>query len=86
MLQHLNIQKSTGPDDLSSTFLREVASEIAEPLIKLYNISIQSGCIPLERKQCNITTVHKAGPQDDPSNYHPFSVVSVIAKILEKNL
>ena len=62
---------------------REVASEFAEPLTKLYNISIKSGCIPLEWKQCNFTAVHKAGPQDDPSNYHPILFqYSVIAKTL----
>ena len=32
MLQHLNIQKSTGLDGISATFLREVSAEIAEPL------------------------------------------------------
>ena len=42
------------------------------------------GGIPLEWKQCNVTTVHKAEPQNDPSNYHPISVVSVIAKTLER--
>ena len=84
MLQHINIRKSTGPDGLSCRFLKEVAVEIAEPLTKLYNTSLQSGCIPLEWKQCNITPVHKSGPQHDPSNYCPISVVPVIAKILEK--
>ena len=59
MLQHLNIQKSSGPD--GRRFLKEVASEIAEPLTKLYNISLQNGTIPLEWKQCNVTAVHKAG-------------------------
>jgi len=75
MLQHLNIQKSSGPDGLSSRFLKEVASEIVEPLTKLYNISLQNGTIPLEWKQCNVTAVHKAGSQNDPSNYCPISVV-----------
>ena len=86
LLQHLNIQKSTGPDGLSSRFIREAASEIAEPLTKLYNISKQSDCIPLEWKHCNVTAVHKAGPQDDPSIYCPILVVSVIAKSTEKIL
>ena len=63
MLQHLNIRKSTGPDGLSGCFLKEVAVEIAEPLTKLYNISLQSGCIPLEWKHCNVTAVHKSGSQ-----------------------
>ena len=82
--KHLNIRKSTGPDGLSSFFLKEVAVEIAEPLTKLYNISLQSGCIPLEWKHCNVTSVHKSGPQQDPSNFRPILVVPVIAKTMEK--
>jgi len=46
MLQHLDIQKSTGPDGLSAHFLREIASVIAEPLTKLHNTSLQSASIP----------------------------------------
>ena len=37
LLQHLDIQKSTGPDGISARFLREVAAKIAEPLTYLYN-------------------------------------------------
>ena len=36
------------------------------------------------REVANITPVHKSGPQNDPSNFHPISVVSIVAKILEK--
>jgi len=46
--------ESIGLDGWSSRFLREVASEIAEPLTKLYNISLQSSSIPLELKQCKV--------------------------------
>ena len=44
---------------------------------------MQSGCISLERKQCNVTAVHKAGPQDEHSNYHPILGISVLTKTLE---
>ena len=84
MLQHLNIRKSTGLAGLSGRFLKEFAFEIVEPLSKLYNISLQSGCIPQEWKHCNVTVVHKSGPQQDPSNFHLLLVVPVIAKTLEK--
>ena len=47
-------------------------------------VNLQSDCIPLEWKQCKVTTVHKAGPQNDPSNYCPISVVSIITKTVEK--
>ena len=86
LLQHINIRKLTGPVGLSGCFLKEVAVEIAEPLTKLYNTTLQNGCIPQEWKQCNVTPVHKSGPQQDPSNYRPISVVPVIAKTLERLL
>ena len=84
LLQHLDIQKSTGPDGISARFLREVAAEIAEPLTYLYNFSLKSGSIPSDWKQSNVTAVYKYGPRDDPSNYRPISVVLIIAKLLER--
>ena len=84
MLQHLDFQKSTGPDGLSALFLREAASMIAEPLTKLYNASLKSASIPNDWKQSNVTVIHKSGPTNDPSNFRPISVVPIIAKVLEK--
>ena len=84
LLQHLDIQKSTGPDGISARFLREVAVEIAEPLTYLYNYSLKSGSIPSDWKQSNVTAVYKSGPCGDPSNYRPISVVPIIAKLLER--
>ena len=85
MLQHLDVQKSTGPDGLSARFLREVALEIAEPLNIFYTIfSLWSGSIPRDWKQSNVTAVYKHGSRNDPSNYRPISVVPIIAKVLEK--
>ena len=83
-LKSLDTKKSVGPDNLSARFLMEVAYEIAAPLTSLFNFSLQHGTFPAAWKQSNITPIHKGGPVDHPSNYHPISVVLVIAKILEK--
>ena len=32
----------------------------------------------------HITPVHKGGTLDDPSNYHPIAVITMVAKVLEK--
>ena len=74
---------------MSAQYLKEIAVEIAVPLTvlltyiicpynKVYRVS------PQEWKQSHITPVHKGGNLDDPSNYKPISVVSVLAKIMEK--
>ena len=81
LLSSLDAQKSTGPDGLSARYLKEIAVEI---VTHLYNMSLKEGIIPQDWKQSHITPVHKGGNFDDPSNYRPISVVSVVAKILEK--
>ena len=83
-LNSLDVKKSTGPDGLSAKFLKEIANEIAAPLAMLFNCSLQSGVVPAICKNSNITAVHKGGALDDPGNYRPISVVSVLAKVLEK--
>ena len=58
-LSSLDVSKATGPDGLSARFLKEISSEIAEPLTTLYNESLRTGIIPLEWKRSHITPVHK---------------------------
>jgi len=76
-LSYLAVTKSTSPDKLSTYYLREVANEIVVPLTKLYSESLHTGITPREWKQLHITAIHKGGPTDDPSNYHPISVVPI---------
>ena len=68
-------KKSTGPDQLSSWFLKEVASEIVVPLTNLFNYSLQHKVVPLAWKESDITPIYKDGTPDDPSNYWPIAVV-----------
>ena len=61
-LSSLNVKKVTGPDQLSSQFLKEVASEIVIPLTNLLNYSLKHKVIPLAWKESHITPIHKGGP------------------------
>ena len=85
-LSILDVCKSAGPDGLSGRFLKKITAEIAAPLAHLYNLSLQQGIVPCAWKQSHITPVHNGGPTDDPSNYRPIAVVSVVAKVFEKLL
>ena len=58
----LGCLKSTDPDGFSACFfLREVACEIAAPLAKLYNVSLQTGTILSDWKRSNVTAVYTSG-------------------------
>ena len=84
LIDKLDSRKAMGPDGISALFLKEVASEIAQPLAVIYNKSLETGVIPSAWKKSNVTPVHKSGSFDDPSNYRPISVVPIVAKLLEK--
>ena len=83
-LSSLSVKKATGPGQLSSWFLKEVASEIVIPLSNLFNYSLQHKVAPLAWKESHITPIYKGSAPDDPSNYWPIAIAPVVAKILEK--
>ena len=58
---------------------------ITASLTKLFNISLINGIVPLEWKKARVTPIFKGkGDKNDCGNYRPLSVISFIAKILEK--
>jgi len=83
-LQKLDINKSPGPDNLHPRLLKETAAIIAEPLRRIFQISLTSRELPADWKIVNITPVFKKGNRSKPENYQPISLTSVVVKIFER--
>ena len=83
LLKNLNPNKATGPDGISPRVLREFASEIAPILTIIFQTSIDSGTIPKDWKNANISPIHKKGDRTKASNYRPVSLTSVSCKLCE---
>ena len=65
--------------------LRRSAPAIADSLTHIFSLSLYHGSLPSDWKIARITPIYKQkGCKDDPNNYRPISVVSSIAKIMEK--
>ena len=82
----LNTNKSTGPDEISGTLLKNCALSIAYPSELLFNLSFKTGSLPLEWKLAHIVPVHKKGDKSNIENYRPSSLTCIISKIFEKSV
>ena len=84
LLSKVNPSKSAGDDDIHPRVLRECALELAEPLYKIFQESINSGCVPQSWKTATITPIFKSDDRSLPENYRPISITSQVGKLLEK--
>jgi len=78
--------KASGPDQINSQVLKQIASEIAGPLQNLFNCSISSGRVPRSWKEAIVCAIHKKSDPQDVGNYRPISLLSVLSKCLERIL
>ncbi|CAM4380368.1 unnamed protein product [Caretta caretta] len=83
-LEQLNGTKSGGPDNLHPRILKELAHEIASPLARIFNESVNSGVVLYDWRIANIVPIFKKGKKSDLGNYRPVSLTSVVCKVLEK--
>ena len=87
LLNSLDTNKSTGPDQLPSKILKMSALLIYEPLTKLFKKSLNTATFPKSWKVANITPIFKnKGSASNPANYRPISILPCLSKILEKNV
>ena len=85
ILNGLDINKSSGSDDIPNKLLKICALLIASPLTKLFNKSLQLGRFPLSWKKACVTPIFKQkGSSSDPTNYRPISLLPNLSKVLEK--
>ena len=83
-LNHLNVYKSAGPDLLHPRVLRSLEDMLCGPLNHIFNKSAETGIIPADWKSPNVTAIHKKRNTQEPRNYRPISLTSVVCKTMER--
>ncbi len=79
----LRIKYSCGPDGIPSAFYKLLASELAEPLSTIFEVSFQTSSIPDIWSTATVLPIFKKGSVSDPNNYRPISLTCVACKIME---
>ena len=82
-LRELKSNKSPGPDGLHPRILKGAASAICVPLTIIFKKSICTAIIPDDWKTANVVPIYKKGDRNQPGNYRPVSLTSVVVKLLE---
>ena len=84
MILTLDTSKANGPDNINAKLLKPFSDELSTPLCSLFNLSLSLNSVPSLWKSANVTAIFKKDDPTNPSNYRPISLLSLIAKILEK--
>ena len=85
LLNQLNPNKASGPDNISARLLKETSSEIAPALALVFQASLYEQSIPDDWRKANVTPIYKPAKKDrgKAENYRPISLTSISCKILE---
>ena len=84
LLKSLADGKASGPNGLNNKILKELASEISEPLCSLFNYSLSLGSFPSSWKDANITPIPKTGDLSLLTNHRPVSLLNAESKVFER--
>ena len=71
-------------DQLSIKLVKLAAPLITHAITAMFNKSTVLGTFPREWKISKVTPVYKSGEREVMNNYGPISVISIVAKVVEK--
>ena len=74
VLTSMDATKSTGTDGISARMLKATALAITPSVTKLFNLSLESGKLPVDWKFARIVPIHKSLDPTNPANYRPISI------------
>ena len=82
----LGLRSHTAPgwDKITAEILKQNVLCLAPPIAYMCNLSLSTGRFPSTFKKAVVCPIFKSGNKDQPNNYRPISLLSVLSKILEK--
>ena len=75
-LKKLKRKKSSGPDKISTDWLKSIIPIIMGPICTLFNLSFKTGFIPTILKTAKIIPIFKTGETDNFTNDKSITLLS----------
>ena len=85
LIQRIKPDVATGNDELPARLLKDAAPVIAEDLKDMVNLSYETQTFPDKLKIATVKALHKKGDHNDPSQYRPLSILTIVSKIFERS-
>ena len=76
--------KPCSVEDFSITIIKRNAHLLLQPLLSLFNQSIQEGSFPNILKSARVVPLYKKGPKSEINNYRPIALLNIFSKIFER--
>ncbi|GAB0187132.1 mitochondrial enolase superfamily member 1 [Grus japonensis] len=84
LLHHFDTHKSVGPDGIHPRVLRKLVEVFTKPLSIICQQSWLTGEVPAEWRLDNVMPIYMKGRKEEPGNYRPVSLTSVLGKVMEQ--
>ena len=84
ILQKMDISKSRDPDSIPPCFFKNLSTSISYSVSVLFRIARRTGSFPTSWKNWAVSHLFKSGSRSPAANYRPFTLLNIIAKVLEK--
>ena len=84
LLQHIDVNKATGPDRIAGRILKELAKELTIPLTILGRRILAEACWPDRWREHFLVPIYKKKSVYDRNNYRGVHLTSIVAKTIER--